>query len=207
MGNLTIYNQYAEVPQNAQKPIKGGRLSGMTDINPMWRIKCLTEAFGACGIGWYPKITKQWTEQGADGVITAFCNIELYIKQGGEWSAPISGTGGSALVAKEKGGLYTSDECYKMAYTDALSVACKMLGFGANIYWAAGESKYGQRQTDDDPLGAGVSQQQAKTQASQGNALVCTECGAGITKAMHTLTTNKHGRALCLTCQKKEGNA
>ena len=23
----------------------------MTDINPMWRIKCLTEAFGVCGIG------------------------------------------------------------------------------------------------------------------------------------------------------------
>lgn len=27
-----------------------------------------------------------------------------------------------------------------MAYTDALSVACKMLGMGANVYW--GDSKY-----------------------------------------------------------------
>ena len=56
------------------------------------------------------------------------------------WSEPIYGTGGSSFIAKEKNGLYTSDECFKMAYTDALSVACKMLGMGANVYW--GDSKY-----------------------------------------------------------------
>jgi hypothetical protein len=29
------------VPNEAKKEIKGGRLSGFTDINPMWRIKTL----------------------------------------------------------------------------------------------------------------------------------------------------------------------
>jgi len=29
--NLAIYNKVRKVPQEAQKPIKGGRLKGMTD--------------------------------------------------------------------------------------------------------------------------------------------------------------------------------
>jgi len=151
MDNLAIYNKYAEVPTGAQKTIKGGRLNNMTDINPMWRIKCLTEQFGICGVGWVPEIVRQWTEDGADGVKAAYATITLRVKVDGEWSEPIFGTGGSMFVAKEKGGLYTSDECYKMAYTDALSVCCKMLGFGANVYWQKGETKYAGN--DDDPLG------------------------------------------------------
>ena len=49
--NLEIYNSIRNVPQEAQKPIEGGRLKGKTDINPMWRIKALTEQFGPVGIG------------------------------------------------------------------------------------------------------------------------------------------------------------
>jgi hypothetical protein len=51
MNNLEIYEKVRAVPQEAQKPISGGRLSGKTDINPMWRIKVLTETFGVCGFG------------------------------------------------------------------------------------------------------------------------------------------------------------
>lgn len=50
--NMRIYNAVREVPKEAQKPITAGRLKGMTDINPMWRIKKLTELFGPCGVGW-----------------------------------------------------------------------------------------------------------------------------------------------------------
>lgn len=140
--NLTIYNTVRNPPQEALKTIRGGRLSGYTDINPMWRIKALTEQFGVCGIGWKYTITKQWTEQGANGEIAAFTNIDLYIKVGGEWSDAIPGTGGSSFIAKEKSGLYTSDECFKMSLTDAISVACKSLGFAADIYWNSDRSKY-----------------------------------------------------------------
>ena len=141
MENLEIYNRFKEVPQNAQKPINGGRMKGCTDINPMWRLKCLTEQFGACGIGWYYKPVKKWTEQAGDEIL-AFVDIELFVKADSEWSMPISGTGGSSLLAKEKGGLFASDECFKMATTDAISVACKQLGIGADIYWSADSSKY-----------------------------------------------------------------
>lgn len=132
--NMKIYNAVREVPQNAMKPILGGRLKGKTDINPTWRIKVLTEQFGPCGIGWYYKPIKKWTEVYGDE-ICAFVDIELYIKVNGEWSMPISGTGGNMLAQKEKGGIYVSDECFKMATTDALSVACKQLGIGADVYW------------------------------------------------------------------------
>lgn len=141
MKNLDIYEKYRSVPKEAQKEIKGGRMNGKTDINPMWRIKALTEQFGPCGIGWYYKPVKKWLEQCGDE-IAAFVDIELYVKTDGEWSMPISGTGGSMFAAKEKSGIYVSDECYKMATTDAISVACKQLGFGADVYWGADKTKY-----------------------------------------------------------------
>ena len=148
--NLDIYNIVRTVPENAQKKISGGRLSGKTDINPMWRLKVLTETFGVCGIGWRYDITKQWTEEGANGEMAAFVNIDMRIKVDGAWSEAIPGTGGSVFIAKEKSGLYTSDECYKMALTDAISVACKALGVGADIYWGADSTKYDKPDTKPD---------------------------------------------------------
>lgn len=142
MNHMDIYEAVRTPPEEALKAIEAGRLKGMTDINPMWRIKALTERFGPCGIGWKTVITRQWTENGSDGTMAAFCNLDLYIKNGEGWSDPIPGTGGSMYVAKERSGLYTSDECYKMAFTDALSVACKLLGFAADIYWEKGGTKY-----------------------------------------------------------------
>jgi len=145
MENLELYDKCRKVPQEAQKKIKGGRLNGMTDINPMWRIKKLTEEFGPCGIGWYYIPINKWLEVSGKET-AAFVDIELYVKIGEAWSKPISGTGGSKFVSAESKGIYMSDECYKMATTDALSVACKQLGIGADIYFSSDESKY-----DNDP--------------------------------------------------------
>lgn len=142
MNNLDLYNKFSAVPKEAQKDIKAGRLKGMTDINPMWRIKMLTEEFGPCGIGWKYTITDKRIMEGANGVVCAFVDIDLFVKVDGVWSDAIAGTGGSTFVAKESNGLYTSDECFKMALTDAISVACKALGMGANVYWQDGRTKY-----------------------------------------------------------------
>jgi len=142
MNNLDIYNSVASVPENAKKPIKGGRLSGMTDINPMWRIKALTETFGVVGFGWKYTITDKRIVDGADGTKCAFVDIDLFVKIDDKWSDAIQGTGGSSYIAIEKGRFYTNDECFKMALTDAISVACKALGVGADVYWAGGRTKY-----------------------------------------------------------------
>ena len=151
MGNLDLYNKIREVPQEAQKPIGAGRLKGMTDINPMWRIKALTEQFGVCGIGWYYEVTKQWIEDCGNEKV-ACVNINLFIKVDGEWSKPIFGTGGSKLSTEERSGVYVSDECYKMATTDAISVACKNLGMGADIYWNKDRTKYSVAEQQEDEV-------------------------------------------------------
>ena len=66
MEKMDIYNRVRHVPDEAKKAISAGRLKGMTDINPMWRIKKLTEEFGPCGIGWWKKVTDRWTETVGD---------------------------------------------------------------------------------------------------------------------------------------------
>jgi hypothetical protein len=140
--NMNIYEKVRSVPKEALKAIGGGRLKGMSDINPMWRIKMLTEVFGICGIGWKIEITDKRLENGSANEIVCFVDILLYVKVENEWSAPIPGMGGSSFVTQEKSGPYTSDECFKMAYTDAISVACKSLGFAADVYFANDRTKY-----------------------------------------------------------------
>lgn len=142
MENLSIYNKLSITPPEARKEIAAGRLKGFTDINPMWRIKCLTENFGACGFGWKYVITSKRLEQGCKGQVSAFVDIDLFVKINDVWSEAIQGTGGSSFITEEKNGLYQSDECYKMALTDAISVACKALGMSADIYYQKDRSKY-----------------------------------------------------------------
>lgn len=167
MGNLDLYEKVREVPDNAKKAISGGRLNGMTDINPMWRIKTLTEQFGVCGIGWKPEIVRTWLDNGENGEISANVEIKLYVKVDGQWSDPIPGVGGSMFVSKEKSGLYTDDECYKKAYTDALSVACKALGIGADVYFAKDSTKYDSKgDGNPPPPNGGKSQSGNKPQGS-----------------------------------------
>lgn len=143
MNNLDMWERVRAVPKEAQKIIGGGKLKGFTDINPMWRLKTLTNLFGPCGEGWYTEIVNHWVEPGTDGRIAAFVGANLFYKlPNGEWSKPVYGVGGSTLTDIEKDMPRTSDEAYKMAYTDAISVCCKALGMGADIYWDKDKTKY-----------------------------------------------------------------
>lgn len=145
---MEIYNQLKTPPPSALKPIRAGRLKGFTDISPQWRIEIMTEIFGPVGIGWYYEITKQETIE-ADSRVGMFIDINLFVKVDGEWSKPIHGSGGSMLLAQESKGLYYSDESKKMAITDALGVAIKLLGGGADIYRGYSDSKNIQNKTSD----------------------------------------------------------
>jgi len=147
--NLSIWNKVARPPADALKTITGGRLSGKTDISPQWRIKIMTEQFGPIGTGWGYEIERLWTETGSEGQVCAFAQVNVWY---GDVSVPrIPGIGGSMLIANEKNGPYTSDEAYKMAVTDALSVALKTLGVAADIYLGKWD---GSKYKDDQPSGA-----------------------------------------------------
>ena len=134
--NLRLYEELRAVPKEAQKAFNNGRFSG-TDINPMWRIKKLTETFGAAGLGWYTEVVYRHIQEATDGTIATFIGINLYVKYGDEWSKPIYGEGGNTFASKTKSGyLSVTDEAFKMAYTDALSNATKALGLGADVWFA-----------------------------------------------------------------------
>lgn len=130
---LGYWKFWQHVAPGMLKKISGGSLNGMTDINPVWRFQVLTEAFGPCGFGWKILEKERWTHE-ACGEVAAFVKVELYINIGGTWSEPIEGVGGSKLVRKDKNGTNLTDEAWKMATTDAISVACKSLGIAADVY-------------------------------------------------------------------------
>ena len=134
MENKEIWDALKQPPPSALRAIMGGRLKGKTDISPQWRYEAMTEKFGPIGVGWKYTIDRLWSEPGPDDQMFAFAQVTLYFKNGDEWSEAIPGIGGSMLVEKETSGPHANDEAYKMAVTDALSVAMKMLGVAADVY-------------------------------------------------------------------------
>lgn len=142
--NMRFYGKVQNTPEEAQKAFNNGRFSG-TDINPMWRIKKLTEIFGPAGFGWWTQNEKFIFEPcESTGEIAVFCTLDLLVVDPAtkEMSKPITGIGGNKFLVSQRNGKYCNDEAYKMAYTDALSIACKSLGFSHDIYYANDRTKY-----------------------------------------------------------------
>lgn len=215
--NLKLYESGRKVPDNAQTPFNNGRFKG-TDINPMWRLKKLTELFGPCGVGWHYKVISERSEQHGTDVM-AVVNILLYIKYNGEWSEPIYGTGGNLLIKNGK----INDEAYKMALTDALGVACKALGIGADVYWDKDKTKYSATDIDEPTITKAAESiakpdiskpTAAKTQpfdpvaeleAIKPNEFKCSNsnCNCSVSNNVARFSLAKYKRILCIPCQKK----
>lgn len=136
------YNAVKTVPQSALKVIDFGRLKGKYDISPQWRWEILTETYGLCGIGWKFEIVNSQqvlVEETKETMLYVLVN--LYIKDGDTWSEPIPGYGGDFLIYKDKNGFHGNDEAFKMAVTDALGTAAKMIGVGADVYRGLQDTK------------------------------------------------------------------
>ena len=73
--NLSIFNKVRKVPDNALKQINAGRLKGMSDVNPVWRILAMTDTFGICGVGWKYEITngQKHTAMKLKAFVTSIC--------------------------------------------------------------------------------------------------------------------------------------
>ena len=143
------YEKMRRVPVSALREIKAGTLKGKTDINPQWRYEIMDATFGACGIGWKYEIVDLWNYSTPDGTVLAFAKVNVYVKKPltnadtheSEWSDPVPGVGGNTLVDMCKGygendpkRAVPNDEGYKMAITDAIGTALKMIGVAADIY-------------------------------------------------------------------------
>ncbi len=140
------YENLASPPADAVKKIDGGKLKGFSDINPQWRYEALTQEFGLCGVGWKFEIANTFTEPvPATQEMMIFVQVNLYVKDGDQWSDPIPGFGGDFLIVKDKNGIHGNDEGYKMAITDALGSAAKVIGVAADVYRGRMDSKYSNR--------------------------------------------------------------
>lgn len=181
------YHNLKKVPATALKEIGFGKLKGKSDINPQWRYEVMTQEFGACGIGWKYEITKTWTQEVSDGQLMVFVEVNVYIKDGNVWGSGIPAIGGDFLLQKDKNGLHGNDEAYKMATTDALGVAMKMLGVAADVYRGlANDSKYGREQ----PIQTTTQPIKSAPQATQGAITVEQRKQLGVVAKEQNLTAD-----------------
>jgi len=162
MSNMTIWDKLRTPHKDALKTIQAGRLKGMSDINPQWRLMAMTEQFGPIGVGWWYSVVAVEYPLGPEGQVACMVQIEMYIIQDGKTSSPISGVGGSTLVAKESKGLRLNDEALKMATTDALSVAMKQLGVAADVYMNNMDGSKYQKPEDVAAMSEEISQEQGQ---------------------------------------------
>lgn len=144
MDNLSVWKKVSKTPPVFLREITSGNLKGKHDINPQWRLMAMTQAFGMVGHGWTYRIVRTWSEQSTalakdkkspDPTMMVFVEVAVKTKINGEWGEEFYGIGGSQIVQQFNNYSSANDEGYKMALTDALSVAFKAVGVAADIYF------------------------------------------------------------------------
>lgn len=126
--------QYSEA--SATKAVEGkGR--PMTDINPTWRMKRMTEMFGPVGLGWGWTIDERWTEEIGQ---KKYAYVQLTV-----WYS-LDGGKTKILAGPHIGGTDMSqgrDEVWKQSVTDAFGKCVSMIGVAADVYLGLwNDSKY-----------------------------------------------------------------
>ena len=129
---LHIWNRLCKTdPKHTKRFQRAGGFSG-TAIKPIWTILRMTEVFGPCGTGWGME-KPEFEIQAAVDEWLVFCTVGIWYMDG-EKRGIVYGVGGDKFVVKQKSGLRSSDEAYKMAYTDAIGNAIKFIGVAADVH-------------------------------------------------------------------------
>lgn len=182
--NCRIWNKLCVTPAEYGKQFtRAGGFKG-TSIDPVWRIRMLTELFGPVGKGWGFIQEDQWSDGGA-GVYTVYVRGHIwYVDEDGERCETMSHTGGTVVESRENGygkTVSNADEVYKMAETDAFGKCCLDLGLSADIYMGIHDTdKYqqpdgqqatagrdaGKRPAGNDPKGYNVPKDEKRGKAA-----------------------------------------
>jgi hypothetical protein len=139
--NLALWGRLSRTDPRATKPFKrAGGFSG-TQIDPTWRLKMMTEAFGPVGQGWgYEQL--EWTVQ-ADCIFVC-CRVWYRDAETGEqrWTGPQWG-GTELMRRRREGNPEPNDEAFKMSITDAIGKCCVQIGLAADVHMGQfDDSKY-----------------------------------------------------------------
>ena len=142
MSNTKIWDALSKTdPAHTKTFRRAGGFSG-TALKPMWMVKRLTEQFGPVGSGWGMKKPSFQVVPAADGETVVYCTVCCWVFDGTR-NGEFYGVGGDKVVAKNKNGLFSDDEAFKKAFTDAVGNAFKFLGVGADIHMGQfDDSKY-----------------------------------------------------------------
>jgi hypothetical protein len=140
---IRVWNSCQSTPSEYLKDFKkAGGFSGKS-IDPVYRIRKLTELFGPCGQGWCFVQEDQWSESGSGAYV-------VYVRGHLWWKDPE--TGATYQTMSHTGGTVADrapDEAYKMAETDALGKCCLDLGMSADVYLGCHDADKYQRASDD----------------------------------------------------------
>lgn len=125
---MTIFDKVRSVPKEHITTIEGGALRGLSNINPMWRIECLTQIFGACGDGWVIDVEDVRNDVYSTGVMVTILLSLRYKKEDGDYSEKLYGYGSQFMQKPD-------DSVFKKAFTDAFGSCTKLLGFAADVFY------------------------------------------------------------------------
>lgn len=137
---MAIWNQVCSTPPERTQKFSysaGGRQ--FNDVNPQYRIQCLTEQFGPCGSGWGYDILERWREKWGDAEC-CYVMLRIWYYEGDIRCETGPQIGGTVVQ-------YSPDECWKMSITDALGKCAALLGVAADIYLGVFDTKYRDKAT------------------------------------------------------------
>lgn len=133
VGKMDIWDSLCTTDPEYTEDFDKGTYKG-TSISPVYIFKNLTEKFGPVGFGWKFEVLEKDHVFLQDGQVLALVDVDLFYKNGSEWSAPVRGSGGDFIVRQTKSGLRVDDDGRKKAITDALTNATRLLGQSADIH-------------------------------------------------------------------------
>jgi len=147
MTNTAIWDALSKTdPKHTKQFKRAGGFSG-TAMKPIWIVKRMTEQFGPCGQGWGINRPEFQVEHTPDESLV-YCYVSIWH---GSRENEIWGVGGDKVrTTRKSGDVFTDDEAFKKAFTDAVNNALKYLGIGADIHMGQfDDSKYVQDLTNE----------------------------------------------------------
>ena len=139
--NLALWEAVGKTDPSQVKPITGKPYKGSSP-KPYYLIKCATETFGPCGIGWGFKIVSERVEDGAQGDKVHIAHVLVWYEWEGK-RGEVEHVGQTMFAGKNKNGPFTDEDAPKKSVTDALVKALSMIGFAGDIFMGRyDDSKY-----------------------------------------------------------------
>jgi len=133
--NLELWNKYLKPHKDATKKFnKAGGFRG-TAIDPMWLIRCATEAWGPMGVNWGVVVQKEEYREFPTDPVTVIHVVWIDLWHGiGDDKGKITCVGQTTMMGTNKNGVFVDEEAPKKSLTDAIGKGLSWLGFGAAVH-------------------------------------------------------------------------